>query len=893
MSFQTPSKKKINKVRSHEDIISQAPQGKYAQAMISVLNSNTAIYDHKYYPNGLEKNILDSYIKGTDRLCKYCERSTKLCVGHRIGMVLPFYFAYPTDRAVLVGFLNAICLSYVKKGSKFNVIGCCFHSNTGELKGNTIISNLASSKKVCPKCSLSREYGKFVPDKTGGIGFELSAEKKSIPVDYNEIMDYLTVKKEAYMESCKHYGIGSDIRSMITNVLYITPPSLRPALDGKNHIETDLYLEVLKQCSSISYIEPITNISSSTHKTVMEIAYLSMHNPSKNVVSNSLFLPNAPTKHQSADKTNFQDIAGKEGSIRYYVNTGNPTNNARSVVVPSDDVYGTFILSEHMRPLLIAEKISVYNLEFLEICAQNKFIRKIWRAKTRQYEVYHKGDILNVGDTAYRLIMTGDVVSANRQPTLHHLSLMAHNVSFKNTATLALHRCATFAYNADHDGDEMNIHCLPSFSSRLELSSILHSINLLVTHGKPSIGPLFHELGILNILSIRAEMEVDEDEADMYFEALNRLEPVKDTSCEWYERIATYEERREYAYNKFNLGEVPVTTIDTYRDIISLLFPVGYYYNDRGLHIYDGIYISGELNKKNIGISKGSGFHMMYGLYSTKRMARFMNDVCDICDVYMKNNVVSLDPKNMQSSEEYKLGIMEIDRKMEKELAPLLAMYRDANSSIERDYIEQKISEVSAQPTNYALQALDKTNITGGETKEERLKIAEKRYKNVQNILFKSGSRGNPINQVQISMEVGQQYMNGKRIESDSMPYHNNPYDLHPTPEKKGYISSSFSTELTSPEYATHSKPVRASIVSSKLDVAASGEISNLLMMICGPYILQGDMTLTYGPIVVSHTLGGFIDPTHHMPMYKYNRVSFVDFGALAEQVSSRLRIKK
>lgn len=65
---------------------------------------------------------------------------------------------------------------------------------------------------------------------------------------------------------------------------------------------------------------------------------------------------------------------------------------------------------------------------------------------------------LSIGDVVERHIINGDVVLFNRQPTLHRMSMMGHRVRVLNYNTFRLNLSCTTPYNADFDGDEMNLH---------------------------------------------------------------------------------------------------------------------------------------------------------------------------------------------------------------------------------------------------------------------------------------------------------------------------------------------------------------------------------------------------------------------------------------------------
>lgn len=57
-----------------------------------------------------------------------------------------------------------------------------------------------------------------------------------------------------------------------------------------------------------------------------------------------------------------------------------------------------------------------------------------------------------------RHIVDGDYVVFNRQPTLHRMSMMGHKIKILPFSTFRLNLSVTTPYNADFDGDEMNMH---------------------------------------------------------------------------------------------------------------------------------------------------------------------------------------------------------------------------------------------------------------------------------------------------------------------------------------------------------------------------------------------------------------------------------------------------
>ncbi|KAL5707886.1 DNA-directed RNA polymerase [Ranunculus cassubicifolius] len=90
----------------------------------------------------------------------------------------------------------------------------------------------------------------------------------------------------------------------------------------------------------------------------------------------------------------------------------------------------------------------------------------------RSVEHEHEGKVV------YRHLQDGDVVLVNRQPTLHKPSIMAHIVRvLTGEKTLRMHYANCSTYNADFDGDEMNVHFPQDEISRAEAYQIVNANN--------------------------------------------------------------------------------------------------------------------------------------------------------------------------------------------------------------------------------------------------------------------------------------------------------------------------------------------------------------------------------------------------------------------------------
>lgn len=106
---------------------------------------------------------------------------------------------------------------------------------------------------------------------------------------------------------------------------------------------------------------------------------------------------------------------------------------------------------------------------------------------------------LQIGDIVERHLADNDIVLFNRQPSLHKISIMAHRAKVMPYKTFRFNECACTPYNADFDGDEMNVHFPQTYEARAEASELMGIKSNLVTprSGEPLIAAI--QVGILSI----------------------------------------------------------------------------------------------------------------------------------------------------------------------------------------------------------------------------------------------------------------------------------------------------------------------------------------------------------------------------------------------------------
>lgn len=88
---------------------------------------------------------------------------------------------------------------------------------------------------------------------------------------------------------------------------------------------------------------------------------------------------------------------------------------------------------------------------------------------------------LHIGDVVERHLEDGDVVLFNRQPSLHRLSILSHYAKIRPWRTFRLNECVCTPYNADFDGDEMNMHVPQTEEARTE-ALMLMGVNSFISY---------------------------------------------------------------------------------------------------------------------------------------------------------------------------------------------------------------------------------------------------------------------------------------------------------------------------------------------------------------------------------------------------------------------------
>jgi len=612
---------------------------------------------------------------------------------------------------------------------------------------------------------------------------------------------------------------------LIYTVLAVVPPSVRPSvrLHNSQRSEDDIthkYNDIIKQNNQLS--EFIKNGDSEElirdyhHLIQCHVATL-VDNNAKGVIGEAKHRTGRPLK------TFKQRLHGKEGRIRSNLMGKRVDFSARSVISPdpSLDIDQLGVPIKIAMNLTYPEIVNKYNINNLYKLVRNG--SKVYPGSnsytnteegvTKTFDHIDTSKIvLKYGDIVNRHLINEDIVLFNRQPSLHKMSMMAHSIKIIPSKTFRFNVDVCKPYNADFDGDEMNMHVPQSIQAATELRYLAAVRKQIISPStnSPIIAPSQD-----NLLGL---YKITED--DVFFthrEVMNLMTKVK-------------------AFK----GSLPPPAISNGKKIrwsgkqlISMILPpISITISDKNVkcQITKGQIISGRINKT----VSTTIVHIIFSEYGFDEAARYMNDLQRIIKGYMVRSGFSIGMSDLivhkdirKKNEEYILDTKKDVIDMTKKVH--LNIFENITKNIEGVY-EAMITKRLSETTN-RIQSETTANIT-----EENNRV---KY------MVASGSKGNATNIMQMMCLVGQQIIDGKRIPlgfSDRSLPHFLRYDNGV--ESKGFVVNNYLDGLTPTEFFFHAEGGREGLIDTAVKTARSGYLQRKLVKTMEDLKVEHDYTV-------------------------------------------------
>jgi len=436
--------------------------------------------------------------------------------------------------------------------------------------------------------------------------------------------------------------------------------------------------------------------------------------------------------------------------------------------------------------------------------------------------------MLNNGDVVHRHMMDGDAILFNRQPTLHRMSMMCHiaRIMYQGD-TFRMNVGCTKPYNADFDGDEMNLHMPQDDESEIELRHLAAvPYQLISPANNNSIIGIFQDSLIGSYLFTRENIKFTPREAMNLLAAYPR---VNETLFKSGEDVSNFDVLSQI---------LPPLTLKYKKKAFGEKNPnEDYATSNNVVEIRNGRMMRGQIDKSVLG---GGGVGLIQRVcndFGNIAAADFIDGLQNIITEYMKSHAYSVGISDLIANKATNSQIVDVITNKKTEVKNLidqvhLGIFENKTGKSNEAEFEAKVSNILNTATSEAggigTKSLNSSNRFIG--------------------LVLSGSKGTDLNISQMISCLGQQAIEGKRIsygfDSRTLP-HFNKFDDGPL--ARGFIESSFISGLSPEELFFHAMGGRIGLIDTAVKTSQTGYIQRRLIKGMEDLKVEYDMTVRNG----------------------------------------------
>jgi DNA-directed RNA polymerase II subunit RPB1 len=803
--------------------------------------------------------LVDSRLGVTSRsgICGHCGlSSSQYDPGHFGHTVL----ARRKFNVVLLGFVQDITNMHCLKCTKPLVN---YHEIAGQLKLKksararwSLIKKLAKKVKFCSNCHIPTP--KITVAKTGSKqngSIELVAEYKgSTKEDGTLDTTQKTITRlgatRVYeilnnIDDDDCYMIGMDpkirnhMRDFIPKILPFPPNTVRPAvfMDGSSDPREDQMTHKLANIIKANAKEMKHNIEAGSDIHAPDLV---QYEYATYLDTKSVVLPRSEQKGAPA-KAIRDRIKGKGGRVRSNLMGKRVDFSGRSVISPDPSISTRqiFVPMRMAMQLTYPEMVTPENIKRLREAVKRghnsypgaNFLMQMMNGEVKNciflnYAHMKKEPVVSIGDIVCRHLIDDDIVLFNRQPTLHRPSMQAHKVRVipGDWATLRMHVSGCEPYNADFDGDEMNIHVPQSELTKIELK-ILGSVDInMISPGKcrPMDGTVHDNTVITYLLSddrIRIPARL----------AMNIM-----SNCG-----LPIEELQKLQMGKTYSGKQLLSMLISKGINATLKSPKG------DVVIKDGTVQEpgGNLTKTAFGAVREGLLHQHWHEYRQQGSIDQLDRVNTLTTAYNRYDPFSVGYGSVLVPKKVRKQIISVINTTLMEVGHLIT--EAETSSIPQDVaviesvIQGKLNAVRDIVGNTAVNALGEDNAF--------------------NLMVAAGSKGSLNNTSQMCATVGQQALEGARIQKKmygrALPEF---YQHDDSGIARGYVVNNYNTGLNTSEFIFHTMCAREGQIDTNIKTAETGYFQRRLVKAMEDLMVQYDGTVRTAGGAMLQTIYGY-----------------------------------
>ena len=618
---------------------------------------------------------------------------------------------------------------------------------------------------------------------------------------------------------------------MICQVLAVPPPAVRPSIkmDGQQRSEDDLTHIIVNIVKANKTLQDKIRDGAQANVWHMVLQYYCA-----TLVDNNI--PGAaPVAQRSGRKLKSikERLNGKGGRVRGNLMGKRVDFSARSVITPDPNLS----IRELGVPLKIAKNITKpvvvndMNRRFLMRLVRNgpeeypgaKILERKGGESISLRYADRENIVLYNGDIVHRHMMDGDGVLFNRQPTLHRMSMMCHIARIMRQGdTFRMNVGDTKPYNADFDGDEMNMHMPQDEEAEAELKNLAAVPYQIISPAKnQSIIGIFQDSLLGSYRLTRPGVSFTPRDAMNLLMAHNGVN--EGLFASHAERITSFQ----------ILSQIMPSFTMKYKT-------KGFGENDDFatspgvLEIVDGKYLRGQLDKDVLGGGSNGLITRTCNDFGNMAASDFIDNLQNIVTEYMKGSAYSVGISDLIANRSTNEQIAQSITAKKKEVKNLidqtyLGIFENATGNTNEDEFEFQVTNILNKATNdsgkIGLKSLDKDN----------------RFVT----MVKAGSKGSDLNISQMIACLGQQLIDGKRIpygfENRTLP-HFTKYD--DSPGARGFVENSFISGLTPEELFFHAMGGRVGLIDTAVKTSSTGYIQRRLIKGMEDLKIEYDMTV-------------------------------------------------
>ncbi|CAI4229809.1 unnamed protein product [Auanema sp. JU1783] len=589
-----------------------------------------------------------------------------------------------------------------------------------------------------------------------------------------------------------------------------------------------------------------------------------------------------------------QRLKGKQGRFRGNLSGKRVDFSGRTVISPDPnlriDQVGVPI---HVAKILtFPEVVNQYNIERMQKLIINgsdvhpgaNYLIEKKTGNKRLLKYGRREELaknLKMGDILERHLDDNDVVLFNRQPSLHKISIMSHRAKIVPGRTFRFNECACTPYNADFDGDEMNLHVPQTYEAKAEANLLMSVKSNLITprSGEPLIAAI-QDFITGGYLLTHKDTFITRSEVHRFAAAI--IDPQSKTQKRIRIPPPAMRKPVELWTGKQLIELVIRPDCDSNIKLNLSTKNKSYTSNqefcvkDSYVIIRNSVLLAGVLDKNLLGSgSKSNIFYMLLRDFGEDAAVDAMWRLGRMAPVFLSNRGFSIG-----------IGDVRPGPQLLEEKGQLVTEgYRQCNEFID----QMKSGKLKAQPgctDEETLEALILKELSSIRDHAGQVCLRNLSKHNAPLIMAVCGSKGSFINISQMIACVGQQAISGHRppdgFDERSLPHFEK---KQKTPDAKGFVANSFYSGLTPTEFFFHTMGGREGLVDTAVKTAETGYMQRRLVKcledLCANY--DGTVRSSVGDIVEFVFGEDGLDPS----VMEAKDGSVVDFDHILEHIKN------